>query len=181
MATREEVEHWIGRCALGDRKAFAQLYDATSAKLFGVALRVLNDRAEAEEVLQEVYVRIWHNAGRYSANGLSPMSWLITIARNKAIDRLRARKGGGRGDMDEVADLADAAPGPEAQTIAASEAARLQACLETLPDGRADAVRRAYMEGETYAELAERFAVPLNTIRTWLRRGLIALKECLAV
>ncbi|NDV00145.1 sigma-70 family RNA polymerase sigma factor [Pseudoroseicyclus tamaricis] len=182
MATRGQVEEWIGRCALGDRKAFVQLYDATSAKLFGVALRVLNDRAEAEEVLQEIYVRIWQNAGRYASNGLSPMSWLITIARNRAIDRLRARKsGGGRGEMEEVADLADAAPGPEAQTIAAGEAARLAACLETLPEGRAEAVRRAYMEGETYAELAERFAVPLNTIRTWLRRGLISLRECLSV
>ncbi|WP_373353760.1 sigma-70 family RNA polymerase sigma factor [Pseudoroseicyclus sp. CXY001] len=178
MATREEVEHWIGRCSLGDRDAFSALYDATSAKLFGVILRVLNDRAEAEEVLQEVYLRIWRNAGRYSANGLSPMSWLITIARNRAIDRLRARKSAG-GEMDEVADLADAAPGPEAQTIAAGETARLQACLDTLPEGRAEAVRRAYLEGDSYAELAERLSVPLNTIRTWLRRGLIALRECL--
>lgn len=180
MATRDEIEVWIARMGTGDRTAFRSLYSATSAKLFGVLLRVLNNRAAAEDALQDVYVKIWQNAGRYRANGLSPMTWLITIARNTAIDRLRRRRAAGQPVEDLAERLADPAPGPEAQAVRASEAARLGACLEALEDAKSDAVRRAYMEGETYAELAQRFDVPLNTMRTWLRRSLIKLKECLS-
>lgn len=179
MTTIAELELMIGRIALGDRKAFAGLYTATSAKLFGIALRVLNNRAEAEDALQEVFVKVWNAADRYQVNGLSPMTWLITIMRNHAIDRLRARRAT-TGDMDEAAELADLTPGPEALLIAKSEAGRIAGCLATLDADKADAVRRAYMEGETYAELAERYAQPLNTIRTWLRRSLLKLKECLS-
>lgn len=169
----------IGRIAIGDRLAFSSLYDATSAKLFGICLRVLNNRAEAEDALQEIFVKIWRNAGKYQVNGLSPMSWLITIARNHAIDRLRSRRAAG-GSMDEVAALADAAPGPEALAIASSEAGRIADCLGKLEPDRSDAVRRAYLEGETYNDLAVRYGVPLNTIRTWLRRSLLKLRECLS-
>lgn len=179
MTTTSDIEAMIGRMALGDRQAFAALYAATSAKLFGICLRVLNDRAEAEDALQEVYVKVWHNAARYRVNGLSPMTWLITVARNHAIDRLRARRPAG-GGMEEVATLADAAPGPEAQAIASSEAGRVAECLGQLPPDRADAVRRAYLDGESYNDLAGRYGVPLNTIRTWLRRSLLKLRECLS-
>lgn len=182
MSSREEIEEHIARCALGDREAFAALYRATSAKLFGVCLRVLNSRAEAEDALQEIYVKIWRNADRYKAGGYSPMTWLITIARNHAIDRLRARRAtGGRtgGQMEEAELVADAGPGPEALAIAESERGRIVTCLSELPDDRAEAVRLAYLHGETYADLAARFDVPINTMRTWLRRSLMKLKECL--
>jgi RNA polymerase sigma-70 factor, ECF subfamily len=179
MTTTAELEQMIGQIALGDRKAFAALYSATSAKLFGIALRVLTNRAEAEDALQEVYVKVWNAADRYQVNGLSPMTWLITIMRNHAIDKLRARRRAA-GDLDEAADVADQTPGPEAQLIAKSEAGRIAGCLATLDADKADAVRRAYMEGETYAELAVRYAQPLNTIRTWLRRSLLKLRECLS-
>lgn len=92
MADVADIESYIAKCALGDRSAFSALYTATSAKLFGVCLRVLGNQAEAEDALQDVFVKIWRNADRYQVNGLSPMTWLITIARNLAIDRLRARK-----------------------------------------------------------------------------------------
>ncbi len=179
MTTPADIESMIGRIALGDKAAFAALYSATSAKLFGVALRVLNNRAEAEDAMQEVFVKVWRNAARYQINGLSPMTWLVTITRNHCIDRLRARKAA-TGDMDEAADIADATPGPEALAIAASERGRIADCMAQLAPDRADAVRRAYLEGETYEELAQRYAVPLNTIRTWLRRGLLTLRECLS-
>ncbi|SLN40131.1 sigma-70 family RNA polymerase sigma factor [Roseisalinus antarcticus] len=175
---RQDIEAMIARVSLGDRKAFAALYSATSAKLFGVALRVLNDRAEAEECTQEVFIRIWDAAGRYQSNGLSPMTWLITIARNRAIDRLRTRKTR-PGDLGEAAEVPSAGPGPEALAIAASDRERIVACMGTLPQDRAEAIRRVYLEGETYQELADRFSMPLNTIRTWLRRGLQKLRECL--
>lgn len=179
MATREEVEGWIARIALGDRAALSHLYGATSAKLFGVTLRVLGDRPEAEDALQEVYVKVWHNAGRYSANGLSPMTWLITVARNHAVDRLRARAARRHDPIDEAHEVADPAPGPEAAAEASSMRGRVEACLAALDPDRADAVRRAYVHGEAYADLAHRYGVPLNTIRTWLRRSLLKLRECL--
>lgn len=179
MTTRDDVEKMILRVGLGDRSAFSALYDATSAKLFGVCLRILHDRAEAEDVLQEAFVRIWQKANTYAANGYSPMTWLITLTRNLAIDRLRARKGGAV-DIDEVHDLKDTGPTPEAAAVAASERARLDGCLNELDADRAEAVRGAYLDGYSYDELATRFAVPLNTMRTWLRRSLIKLKECLS-
>ncbi len=181
MATRDDIENWLAKCALGDRDAFARLYSATSSKLFGICLRVLDDRAEAEEVLQEIYVKVWRNAARYNANGLSPMTWLITIARNAAIDRLRRRRAAEGGYADDAGELQlDPAKGPEAQAIAASEHARLAACFDELDSGHAAAVKGAYLDGETYADLAARFDVPLNTMRTWLRRSLLKLRECLS-
>jgi len=193
MATRADIEDQILRAAQGDRAAFRALYEATSAKLFGIALRVLNDRAEAEDVLQDIYVRVWRNAGRYNVNGLSPMTWLITIARNSAIDRLRKRtiarnsaidrlRKRRRAETPETLDdrLADDGAGPEAEAVAAFERRRLDACLGELEAPRAEAVRRAYLGGETYADLAARFDVPLNTMRTWLRRSLLKLRECLS-
>lgn len=176
---RAEVEALIGRVALGDRAAFGRLYDATAGKLLAVCLRILKDRAAAEDAMQDAYVKIWTHAHRFQVTGHSPMSWLITIARNTAIDRLRAT----RAD----ADLADfeariAAPGvtPEHSAMAASEAARIVACLDELEADRGAAIRGAYLDGLSYRDLAERFSVPLNTMRTWLRRGLLSLRECMS-
>lgn len=179
MSRQTEIEAMIGRVALGDRAAFGALYDATSAKLFGICLRVLNDRAEAEDALQEIFVKLWHNAGRYQVNGLSPMTWLITIARNTAIDKRRARK-----TDSDIADfndrLASASPSPEQAAVAASEAGRIRACLDELEPDRRAAVTGAYLGGDSYKDLAQRFDVPLNTMRTWLRRSLAALRECMS-
>ena len=178
MTTRADIETMIARIALRDRDAFSRLYSATSAKLFGICLRVLNNRAEAEEALQDVYVRIWHKADAYRAGGYSPMTWLITLARNIAIDKLRARRAPAD-DIDEVRDLAASGPSPEAAAVAASERRRIAACLAELDEDRAGAVKGAYLNGETYQDLADRYQVPLNTMRTWLRRSLLKLKECL--
>lgn len=177
---REEIERLIARTALKDRAAFEELYDRVSAKLFGVCLRVLNKRAAAEDAMQDTFVKIWNNADRYQVNGLSPMTWLITIARNTSIDRLRARKKGHQ-DIDTPGmELTAPGPSPEQSAIAASEASRLIGCLDTLDSDRSGAIRGAYLEGETYADLAKKFKVPLNTMRTWLRRGLISLRECMS-
>ena len=178
MTTREDVEKMIVQVGLGDRAAFSSLYEATSSKLFGVCLRILNDRAEAEDVLQEAFVRIWQKADTYTANGYSPMTWLITLTRNLAIDKLRARKAGSV-DIDEVYDLADGGPTPEAAAVASSERRRVDDCLNELQPDRAGAVRDAYLEGHSYNELATKYGVPLNTMRTWLRRSLAKLKDCL--
>ncbi len=178
---RTDLQSLIAKCALKDRAAFDALYAATSAKLFGVILRILKSRSEAEEVLQEVYVKIWQKADRYAAGGFSPMTWLITIARNAAIDALRRRKGGSEPISAEVVEqMADAAPGPEALVVQASERARIDRCFAELEPDRAEAVQAAYLNGDSYAELADRYDVPINTMRTWLRRSLLKLRECLS-
>ncbi len=180
MSSLEEIEALIGKTSMGDRHAFSRLYDLTHAKLFGVCLRILHDRAGAEDALQETYMKIWRHAERYATKGTSPMTWLITIARNTAIDALRRRNRAGQGaDMEEVLAMPAPGPGPEAAAIAASEAARIAGCMDELEADRRAAVRGAYLEGLSYAELAERAGVPLNTMRTWLRRSLMKLKECL--
>lgn len=176
--TPQDISKLIVRTSMKDRGAFDQLYRATNAKLFGVCLRVLTDRAEAEEALQEVYVKIWTKADRFAVSDLSPISWLVAVARNHAIDRIRSRRLASV-DIDEAYDVADPNPGPEALAVSAGERARIFTCLEELDADRAAAVRGAYLKGESYAELAERHDVPLNTMRTWLRRSLLKLRECL--
>jgi RNA polymerase sigma-70 factor, ECF subfamily len=162
------IEELIARVALRDRHAFAELYQITSPKLFGICLRILRDRGDAEEALQEIYVKIWRRAGRFSAGHATPMSWLSTIARNHAIDMVRGRKPR-TVDIDKAHELADPQPDPEHMALMSAEGRRIDACMEELDADRADAVRKAY----------EHYGVPLNTMRTWLRRSLIKLKECL--
>lgn len=176
--TPQEITKLIVRTSMKDRAAFDLLYRQTSAKLFGVCLRVLKDRGDAEEALQEVFVKIWTKADRFAVSDLSPISWLVAIARNHAIDRIRARRKPAA-EIDAALDVADPAPGPEAMVVAGGEAERIHHCLDELEKDRAAAVRGAYLNGESYAELAERHGVPLNTMRTWLRRSLLKLRECL--
>lgn len=174
----KDITKLIVRTSMKDRSAFDLLYRQTSAKLFGVCLRVLNDRGEAEDALQEVYVKIWTKADRFAVSDLSPISWLVAIARNHSIDRIRSRRRPAA-DIETVLEVADPTPGPEAAAVSGDEAGQIHRCLEELEDDRAGAVRGAYLKGESYAELAERYKVPLNTMRTWLRRSLMKLRECL--
>ena len=177
--TAAEIADLLARCALRDRAAFKTLYGRTSAKLYGVTLRILRDRSEADEALQEVYVKIWQRADRYVPGGYSPISWLVAVARNHSLDVLRARKPQGE-DIDLALDVADAGPNPEQAEAARGERSRIDNCLGQLDDEKADAVRGAYLDGYSYEELATRHKVPLNTMRTWLRRSLIKLRECLS-
>lgn len=178
MLTPDDISTLLASIALRDRQAFDTLYQHTSAKLFGVVLRLLRDRAEAEDALQDVYVKVWRRADQYAVSRASAMSWLIAIARNHAIDRLRARKANHE-ELDEARAIADDAPSPEAQVEAGGERARIETCMQRLDEGMARAVRGAYLDGYSYQELAERHAVPLNTMRTWLRRSLLKLRKCL--
>lgn len=178
LETSQDIAQLIVRVAMRDRQAFDLLYAQTSAKLFGVVLRILKDRAEAEDAIQDIYVKIWQRADRYAVSQSSAISWLAAIARNHAIDRIRARRKGHE-DIDTAHDVADAAPTPEENAVAGSERGRIYDCLGRLEPDRAEAVKSAYLEGYSYQELADRFEVPLNTMRSWLRRSLIKLKECL--
>ena len=170
----------LARVAAGERIALQTTYRLTSAKLFGVCLRILNDRAEAEDVLQEVYVTVWQKAADFDPQRASPMTWLITIARNRAIDRLRASGQARRMQpIEEAADIADAAPLPEAMLEDAESHAKLRGCLGSLAEHEQKALRGAFFDGNTYEELAARMSVPLGTMKSWIRRALMKLKTCL--
>ncbi|KAG1715382.1 ECF RNA polymerase sigma factor SigK [Nymphon striatum] len=176
---QENLESLLAHVAMGDRASFEVLFDKTSAKLFGVCLRILNDESQAQDALQEAYARIWDKAEAYRVNGFAPMTWLVTVARNIAIDRRRARPKDAQGLY--AADvIPDAGLDPDAQSIAQSDAPRIQTCLAALPDGQATLIRRAYLDGDSYADLAATTDAPLDTIRTGLRRSLSALMECLS-
>ena len=178
MLTPEEISRLLASVALHDRSAFDTLYQHTSAKLFGVVLRLLKNGAEAEDALQEIYVKVWQRADQYAVSRASAMSWLIAIARNHAIDRLRTRRATYE-ELDEANAVADETPGPEALAEAGGERKRIEICMQRLEDRVANAVRGAYLDGYSYQELADRHAVPLNTMRTWLRRSLLKLRKCL--
>ncbi len=175
----DDVSRLIQRTALKDRAAFDQLYARTAAKLYGVCLRILNDRSEAEDALQDVFIKIWRKADSYAVSELSPITWLVAVARHQAIDRLRKRKPR-TAELDDAIDVPDERqPDAESQAISTGQKQKLDGCLGELEADRAQAVRGAYLDGLSYADLAQRYSVPLNTMRTWLRRSLMKLKDCL--
>lgn len=177
---RERLAGLLAATAQGDRAAFRELYAATSAKLYGVCLRMLRDRELAQDVLQETYVTVWNRAASYERTRASAMTWLVTVARNKAIDRLRAEASRPRGDGVEAAlEVPDAAPDASALLETNQDYARLHGCLGELEPNIAGAVRTAFFEGVTYEALAGRLNTPVGTMKSWIRRGLIKLRGCL--
>jgi RNA polymerase sigma-70 factor (ECF subfamily) len=178
--TPEDLVQLMARVAQGERAALRQLYDATSAKLFAVCLRILTNREEAEDVLQEVYVTIWRRADRFDGSRASVMTWISTIARNRAIDRLRARGPLAYADQVEDLQIADTAASAEALLVGAGEAGRLHDCLSELDARTQAAIRTAFFEGVTYEALAQRMDTPLGTVKSWVRRGLARLRGCLS-
>lgn len=176
----EDLAPLVYRTALGDQRAFEQLYQQTSSKLFGVALALLRRRDLAEEVLQEAYVKVWHAAGSYQPDRGTVSTWLGTIVRRSAIDRLRR----GRHDGVTLAEpdwelLEDDAPGPLERMLEDDDSRRLAKCLDHLDERQRETVRLAFFHGLTHSELAERMATPLGTVKAWIRRGLEKLKGCL--
>lgn len=165
-----------------DRAALRQVYDLTSAKLFGICLRICGDRGSAEDVLQGVYLKIWDRAGQYDAARASPITWLATIARNSAIDWRRSAAARGlavtRGD-DAALAVADEAPLADQKMLADEADVRLHRCLGELDARAQGCIRSAFFDGLTYAELASRENVPLGTMKSWIRRALMRLKDCL--
>lgn len=180
MMTREALAEALAQVGLGDRGAFERVYRATSAKLMGVALRILNDRALAEDVVQETYATVWDKAAGFDPGRASPITWMVTIARNRSIDRLRAmasRPTGG--PLDAALTLVDDQPAADDRVQAGQEARQLHACLDELETHARDSIRTAFFDGETYESLAQAASVPLGTMKSWIRRGLKKLRECL--
>ncbi len=162
----------------GDRRALRNLYDRTSAKLFGICVHLLGSETEAEEVLQEVYVTVWNKADRFDPRKASPITWLGVLARNKAIDRLRVRRLQAV-PIEGAGDIADDQPSAHDVLEAAEEQHRLNECLDELDEQQRAMIRSAFLDGATYPELADREGVPLGTMKSWIRRGLLRLRGCL--
>jgi RNA polymerase sigma factor (sigma-70 family) len=179
-ASRSQLAAALARVAAGDRAALRIVYQDTSAKLFGVCLRILNDRGEAEDVLQDVYVTVWRKAGSFDPARASPITWLVAIARNRAIDRLRSSATSRRSEPIETAeDVRDEAPAALDLVVAAEQQARLKVCLGELEERHSTVIRSAFLDGVTYEQLAQRMDVPLGTMKSWIRRGLMKLRACL--
>ncbi len=176
---REQLIAALDRVAAQDRGALRQVYDMTSAKLFGVCLRISADREGAEDILQDVYVKVWNRAGRYDPAMGSPITWLCAIARNSAIDWRRRHA---RTDMlpqEAAAQIADPGIGADMAIERAEGVARIHACLDELEERSRTAIRAAFFDGLTYADLAQRMDVPLGTMKSWVRRGMQRLKACI--
>ncbi len=179
-ATRSQLAAALVRVASGDRAALRLVYQDTSAKLFGVCLRILKDRGEAEDVLQEVFLTVWRKAASFDPGRASPITWRVAIARNRAIDRLRASSASRRLEPIESADaVSDPAPAAVERVELAQQHQRLSRCLEELEARHASAIRAAFLDGNTYEDLAARMHVPLGTMKSWIRRGLLKLRACL--
>ena len=178
-AEREELNRLLIQTGRNDQKAFAELYKRTSSKLFGVCLRMLRDRSEAEEVLQETYTTVWRRAAGFDAAKASAITWLITLSRNKAIDRLRQHREELMDDPSKLEQTVDDQPTPAAGAETSQEYGRLQHCLDALEPQQRDSVREAFFTGATYNELATRSKVSLGTMKSWIRRSLMQLRVCL--
>lgn len=178
-ARRAELSDLIARVARGDRKALGAVYNRTSAKLFGVCLRITRDREAAEDVLQQVYLKVWNRAGRFDPEVASPVTWLCAIARNASIDWVRKHGSQPLPDPDPDATGDDTADEGVAIMGADEERAQIFDCLDRLPPNHQRAIRLAFFDGLSHPELASAMRSPLGTTKSWIRRGLLQLRGCL--
>ncbi|MFG6136430.1 MULTISPECIES: sigma-70 family RNA polymerase sigma factor [Halomonas] len=176
----DRLQDLLQRVTRRDRQAFAELYDATSAKLYGTVLRILKERGRTDDVVQEVYVTIWQKAGQFDDGRASAIAWMASIARHAAIDELRRRPRAPHESDDVLDQTPSDAPGAREHAERDENARRLHACLAELEGNRRDMVRLAYLDGWSRADLAAHFEQPVNTVKTWLHRALKQLKGCLA-
>lgn len=187
-----ELAQLLARVALRDRQAFRQLYERSSPHLFAVVLRIQRNRALAEDVLQEVYVNVWRSAASYDAHRAQALTWMTSVARNRAIDSLRRRQsepdtvssqtwhGDGDPDNDDMLErMPSDAPGPEQLLARAAQAQSIQGCMGQLSAEQQQSLALAFYQGLSHAEVADHLSQPLGTVKSWLRRGLQALKGCL--
>ena len=181
MLTPAELVWLLASVAKGDEAAFERLYEATRAKLFGVVLRILRRQDLAEEVIQEAYVKIWNNAGQFNPGMASPITWMVSIARNRAIDVVRKRSETSIEEEPAAMEVASDTPDPLARREMTEELKRILECVGQLDPERQKLVLLAYYNGWSREQLAEKFNTPLNTVKTWLRRSMLEIRECLGL
>lgn len=190
-APAQELTALMARVSLGDRQAFEALYRRSANRLFAIVLRIQRDRGQAEEILQEVYVKVWRSAGSFDADRSTPMAWLSSVARHCAIDSLRRRgtepvtvspyraADDGDGEEDWLQGQASAEPGPLELLRQASERSQLEHCLAGLSGPQRSSLALAYYQGLSHQEVAQSLRQPLGTVKSWVRRGLLSLRDCL--
>jgi RNA polymerase sigma-70 factor, ECF subfamily len=181
MLTPADLVSLIAAVAKGDEAAFERLYVATRAKLYGVVLRILRRQELAEEIIQETYVKIWNSAGQFNPELASPITWMTSIARNRAIDLVRKKSEASIEEEPDAMEVAADSPDPLARREMTEELKRLLECVGRLEPDRQKLVLLAYYNGWSREQLAEKFAAPINTIKTWLRRSLLDIRECLGL
>ena len=172
----------LSATAAGDQRAFRELYQSSSSHLFGLLLRILKRRDWAEEALQDCYLKVWQKAETYAPEKGAPMTWLMTIARYRALDLLRMKRP--EVEMPEEGEeqpylFADETQSPEDRAVESQGMGRLEHCMKGLQEEQRQSVLLAYYEGYTHQELATRLKAPLGTVKSWVRRGLSRLRECL--
>ena len=181
----EQLSTWLHASSQGDADAFRKLYDATSPKLFGYVMRILGKREVAEEALQEGFVAIWHGAAAYQRQLAAPMTWMTTIVRNKALDRLRGQArdailDGPVFDPDIMQAMEDPRATPIDALLISSDARALALCMATLEGRQRQVMGLAFFHDLSHSEVAQQLTVPIGTVKTWIRRSLERLKACLA-
>jgi RNA polymerase sigma-70 factor, ECF subfamily len=171
----------IRRMAAGDQSALSSLYDATSRVVYGLALRILGDPADAEEVTLDVYSQAWRQVSRYDETRGDGLTWLLTLARSRAIDRLRSRAGARKREtaLDTISNVATLTPDPESQSSFAERARRVRSALSLLSPEQREVIELAYFEGLTHVEIAERLRQPLGTAKSRIRLGMAKLRDAL--
>jgi RNA polymerase sigma-70 factor, ECF subfamily len=175
-----ELNGLMAAVARGDKRSFKRVYDETAPKLYGVALRLLRRRDQAEEVLQEAFLSVWRNAGQYSAARGSAFVWLAMVVRNKALDRMRQTvRRPVEVQTEDLGLVALAVAGCDALTRIDEDGRDVRRCFQLLPERFRNVIGLAFFEGFTHEEMAEQLATPLGTVKAWVRKGLTLLKECL--
>jgi RNA polymerase sigma-70 factor (ECF subfamily) len=179
MAEQEELARLLQATARGDRQAFARLYELTAPKLLGAGVHMLKRRELAEDVLQDLFVKVWHRASEYHVERGSVLTWLYSIQRYLALDKLRAQRPTEALDEQVSNTLAFEGPDPSMMVMSSDMAARVHQCLDTLTDVQRRSVTLAFFEGLTHTELTQKLQMPLGTVKSWIRRGLMSLQKCL--
>ena len=179
----DELEHLLARITLKDQKALQRLYDKVASRLNGVAMKVLYDEDLSNDVLQETFLQIWHNAGEYRRDQSEPMTWMTSLLRYRALDKLRAeqREKKRRDQLEEVQEIfgEDHAVSPVKGLLQGEDDSRLERCLGVLEVGNRNAILMAYYYGYSREDIAVHVAQPVNTVKSWLKRGLARLAQCL--
>lgn len=175
MADRALVE----RLAAGDQAALGDLYDRHGRSVYALACRIVTDRGDAEDIVQEVFTQAWRQVSRYDPARATVVGWLLMMTRTRAIDRIRARKARPVGSDTMVPDLADPVAGQESAAITSEAAERVSAALQELPEAQRTAIELAYYQGLTQADIAERLREPLGTVKTRMRSALQKLRAAL--
>lgn len=179
-AVNERFAALLAQAGLGNRSAFAELYEATKSKLFAVSLRIVRERHIAEEVLQDSFVNIWNNATKYAVGQSAPMTWMSAIVRNRSLDIVRRPFAEVQDEDDYFAiNMEDERPGPDEQLIARRDQVMIERCMKGLDGEQQQTISLAFFQGLSHSEVASHLGKPLGTVKTHIRRGLLKLKGCL--